>query len=255
MSAVVPDCLFSPFRDRLNDNDCTSATLVGGHQVGTQRVEGLARLPLDPLATALELERPFGHVVGDRVAGHDVERGVLVREVAALGTDHDGELHLPVGLLAAAGDTHVVVGAHHGVGSLEEDDRLARSGQTRLRCMVAVVQAHADDLPRAGHAGPDALRVHVDDGELLGPDGGAQPGQPVVREEVSGVVADLARDVHHRAVLAQHARTFLTRGSHSKQSHVNSPNAVGVACLSLSAPSHETTARLSPGCGVDLFGV
>ena len=59
------------------------------------------------------------------------------------------ELDLPVGPLAAARDQHLVVRADHGVGGLQEQDRLARQLGAGLGGVVGVVQPDADDLADA----------------------------------------------------------------------------------------------------------
>jgi hypothetical protein len=57
---------------------------VGGDKPGSERVERLAAFALGPLpAACFELERSFGDVVGDRVAG-DVIKG-LIRRVEVAG--------------------------------------------------------------------------------------------------------------------------------------------------------------------------
>ena len=62
---------------------CTSSISSGGDQPRAGRVEGLARLALDPLAAALELEGALADVVDEHVAGDRVARPPRRVEVAA----------------------------------------------------------------------------------------------------------------------------------------------------------------------------
>ena len=102
MSAVVPSWRRTPLTDSAAEG-LRVGDLVGGHQLRTERVERLAALALVPLAAALELELPLGHVVRDHVAG-DVARGVAGRvEVARRRPIDHAELDLPVGLRGPRG--------------------------------------------------------------------------------------------------------------------------------------------------------
>src|SRR5947208_12876473 len=80
--------------------------LVGRREKRAERREGIAALAFHPLAAALELEGPFRIVVVQDVTGDVIERGVPL-DVACKASDHDRELHLPVGLGAALGDDDV----------------------------------------------------------------------------------------------------------------------------------------------------
>jgi len=53
-------------------------------------------------------------------------------QVTGLGTDHDGELDLPVRPQCHQRDPYVVIGATQGVRMLEEDDRVRRGLVARL---------------------------------------------------------------------------------------------------------------------------
>src|SRR4029453_19458409 len=65
-------------------------------------IEGLRRLALRPLSTALDLERAFADIVHDQVAG-DSTVGIVYRvEIAGPVPDHDAQLDLPVQLRRAA---------------------------------------------------------------------------------------------------------------------------------------------------------
>src|SRR5271166_6083788 len=93
------------------------------HYKRPDRAEGRAALALVPGAAALELVFALADVVDDRVAGDVIQRRAL-RNVVAAGADDDAELDLPVHLLGAARDHHVVVRPGIRAERLEEDDRL-----------------------------------------------------------------------------------------------------------------------------------
>src|SRR5699024_12139015 len=129
--------------------------LVGGDQPGAERIEGLAGLAFDPLASALQLEFTLGHVVGDRVSGDDCG-GILRRvQVAGRTAEYHGQFDLVVGAGAATRDEYLVLGADHRVGGLGEDHRFGRWFRPALGGVVGVVDPDTHHLAGAGHRGTD----------------------------------------------------------------------------------------------------
>ena len=59
--------------------------LVLGDEPGAERAEGLAALALGPLPGALDLKDALGDVVGEAIAGDDVERVVLATDSGRAG--------------------------------------------------------------------------------------------------------------------------------------------------------------------------
>jgi hypothetical protein len=96
--------------------------LVGGHEQRTERRgEVLALRGTEPQAHLPPLQVPGRQVVEDRVAGDDVERGPGV-EIPRVAADDDGDLQLVVELLGGR-RVHGLIGAEHGVGVREVEDR------------------------------------------------------------------------------------------------------------------------------------
>ena len=192
------------------------ADLVLGDQPRTERAEGVATLALVPLPAALDLVLALGNVVDDDVAGHVLERPLLA-DVAGAGADHDAELHLPIGLLGAARDDHVVVRADDAARRLHEHHRLLRDRQVQFRGMIREVEADGDELAhvRHGRAEPRVAvdhrqRPRIECREILQGSGR----QPVPRE-----VLDLARKVPDAAFPIQQSGAFLPLGSKAQQLH------------------------------------
>ncbi len=124
-----------------------------GHLVGRRepRPEGCERvpaLPLEPLPATLELERPFGVVVVERVPG-DVERCLARGDDPGLLADHHRELDFPIGLDGVRRHQHVVEGTAERRCRLGEQDRLRRRHRAGLGGVVGVVESDAHDLRRA----------------------------------------------------------------------------------------------------------
>src|SRR4029077_2166741 len=69
--------------------------LVLGDEPRAERAEGLAALALGPLAGALDLEHALGDVVGEAIAGDDVERLVLA-QVWGARADDEAELDFSI---------------------------------------------------------------------------------------------------------------------------------------------------------------
>src|SRR5829696_5834954 len=71
--------------------------LVLGHEPGSKRTEGRAALALGPGAAALDLKLTLRDVVADAIAGYEIER-LVGPDIGCPLADHDGQLHLPIGL-------------------------------------------------------------------------------------------------------------------------------------------------------------
>src|SRR6185437_5606756 len=84
------------------------SNLIPGHEPRAERPEGIAALPLDPLAAALELECPLGQVIDDQIACNVCQRLTAGYSTCAL-ADENAELHFPIGLLASRRQHHVIV--------------------------------------------------------------------------------------------------------------------------------------------------
>src|SRR6056297_2945824 len=162
--------------------------LVTGDEPGPDLAEIVAALALRPLAGMLDLEGAFGNIVRDRVAG-DMGQRVRFRDVFRAGADHDGELHLPVGLLRPARHDDRVVRAADGAGRLHEDDRLGRHLHAGLGGMVGIVEADADELAGAGHAG-----AKTGAGGDFGQVGGVGRAKPVEARFRQDIAADIVHD-------------------------------------------------------------
>ena len=122
--------------------------LVGRHQHGTHRAEGIERLATHPLAVA-ELEIPCRDVVEAGVP-EDGAEGLRDRDVARAPADDHGELSLVIDL---GGERRVPadLGAvtDDRARPFAEDKRRRRGVRTFLADVVAVVAPDRDDLPRA----------------------------------------------------------------------------------------------------------
>jgi hypothetical protein len=127
--------------------------------------------------------------------------GIVLGHIARLGADDDAEFHFPVGFLAAAGNAHVIVGALERTQRLHEDDGLLGDRRTRLGRMVGVVQADADEVDRARHAGAHA-RAALHLRQRHGIDGGQT--RKARRRQRAGVdLVQLGRQVAQRTVSGQ----------------------------------------------------
>src|SRR3984957_11684811 len=120
--------------------------LVLGDEPWAERAEGLAALALGPLAGALDLEHALGDVVGEAIAGDDVERLVLA-QVAGARADDDAELDFPVELGRIPRDDGVVVRAAQARRRLVEDDRLFRDRHAGFGGVVGIIQPDGDEIP------------------------------------------------------------------------------------------------------------
>ena len=120
--------------------------LVGRHEHGPHRAEGVERLALEPLPVAL-LEVARRHVVDDGVA-EDVTEGLGAGNVAAARADHHRELDLVVQLLGDGVVDDVVAGADHRGAGLGEVHGVLGRGGAALGGVVGVVAAQTEDVAR-----------------------------------------------------------------------------------------------------------
>ena len=123
------------------------AELVGGHDPGAARGEGVEALSPEPLPVAV-LDRAGAHVVERHVPG-DVERASASGIVARLASDHDGELGLGVDVLDPGTDDDDRQRAGERTRGLRKEERDRRRLLLLLEGVIAVVQAEADDLAGA----------------------------------------------------------------------------------------------------------
>ena len=195
--------------------------LVGRHQPRTQRVEGLRRLALHPLATVIKLEGTLRHVIGNNEPC-DVRPGIGGRvEVAAGGSDDDAELNLVVDLGRAARDVHVVCRTDNGVGSLGKEQRLLRDRHARLRGVVGVVEAGAHEVSWAsdGSSQTGFGRQGRQRRDLSRRPATLQIGDATSREERGIQVAGDRRDVVPLAFGTQHSGHLGAGGAHTDELH------------------------------------
>src|SRR6266850_7221731 len=135
-------------------SDVCSSDLVGGHEVRPDRGEAVEALADHPLARAL-LQIARGEVVAHAVAEH-VRQRVGLTHVARDAAHHDDQLDLVVHLLRRLlGDPDDAFVAGERVVALVEENRRLGHGVARLRCVLAIVQAHADDLLGIRDAGAE----------------------------------------------------------------------------------------------------
>ena len=103
------------------------------------------------------------HVVGDRVAGHRIEGG-RPGDAADGAADHERELGLVVGGRRLGRDHDRVPRRHERLGELREQHGVVRRVVHALVHVRAVVEAHADDLPRTRD---DRPHPHLGERDLL----------------------------------------------------------------------------------------
>ncbi len=126
---------------------------VFGDEPGSDWAERVAAFSFGPLAAAVFLERAFGNIVGDAVAG-DVVEGIGLGNVLGRLADDDAEFGLPIGLFRTAREADVVVGADDGAGSFHEQDGLFGQSGPGFRGMVGIVEADAHHFADFAHARP-----------------------------------------------------------------------------------------------------
>jgi hypothetical protein len=171
------------------------------------------------LPAALELEFPLGVVVVDRVAG-DVRKRVALLHVLRAAPDHDRELHLPIGLLRAARDLDLVVGALERGGRFHEHHGLFRDRRVGLARVLAVIEADAHDLARALDGRPQSgAGLHLGAARCVGREPRGEPLETALGEERFAVVLSERRDVEKTAVGGDHAGLFGAGRTVSKDLH------------------------------------
>src|SRR5580692_4868715 len=140
--------------------------LVLGDEPRPERAEGLAALPLGPLPGALDLENALRDVVGEAIAGDDVERLVLGEIAGALAND-DAELDFPVELGGILRNHGVVVRAADARRRLVENDRLLRDLHAGFGGVVGIIEPDGDEIADLADARPDA-RIAASQRQFLG---------------------------------------------------------------------------------------
>src|SRR5580700_2312075 len=128
--------------------------LVLGDEPRAERAKGLAALAFGPLAGALDLEHALGDVVGEAIAGDDVER-LFLAQVAGARADDNAELDFPVEFCRVPRDDGVVARAAQARRRLVEDDRLFRDRHAGLGGMVGIIEPDGDEIAGPGDARPD----------------------------------------------------------------------------------------------------
>src|SRR5262249_42434091 len=130
--------------------------LVLGDEPGAQRAEGLAAFAFGPLAGTLDLKHPLGDVVGEAIAGDDIERSFFA-QIARAAADDDAELDLPVELRGILWDDGVVVRPADAGRRLIEDDRLFRDRHAGFGGVVGIVQPDGDEIADLADASAEPL--------------------------------------------------------------------------------------------------
>jgi len=122
--------------------------LIQRDQAGPDRPETGQRLAQAELRRGgRRLQDAFGDVLPGRVAGQ-VGQGVVLAHLLGAAADDGDQLDFPVGV-AAFGQGDVAAGPGDAAGELGEHGRLAgRDGEAGLGCVLAVVQADGQHLPR-----------------------------------------------------------------------------------------------------------
>ena len=134
---------------------CGSGTSSRGDQPGADRAERVGALALHPLAGAFESgRRAPTHRSRHSSRRRASSRRPRTRYLRRRADDH-AELDLPVGLLGAARDHDVVVGADDRVVAFEKTMGSSAPG-AGLRGVIGVVQADADELADPADARPEA---------------------------------------------------------------------------------------------------
>src|SRR5271165_1684234 len=110
--------------------------LVGGHQPGAQRTEGVEALAFYPLAAAVGLPVALRHVIGETVAG-DMRKCVFTADAPGFDADDKGKLRLPVHLVGALGLHEIVIGTLDAGDRLVEHDRVFRDGHAGKASFVS----------------------------------------------------------------------------------------------------------------------
>src|SRR5579862_4165136 len=190
--------------------------LVLGDEPRAERAEGFAAFALGPLAGALDLEHALGDVVGQAIAGDDVERLVLA-QVAGARADDNAELDFPIELGGIPRDDGVVVRAAQARRRLVEDDRLLRNRHAGFGSVVGIVQPDGDEIAHPADARPDPwLALHQRQLfriELF------QLGEVFRRQRLAGEIGNDFRQVANLALGVDHAGLFAAGGAVTNEFH------------------------------------
>src|SRR5580693_1812024 len=179
--------------------------LVLGDEPGAEWAERLAALALGPLPGALDLKDAFGDVVGEAIAGDDVERLIFAQIAGAL-ADDDAELDFPVELTGILRDDGVVVRAAQARRRLVEDDRLFGDRHAGLGGVVGIIQPDGDEIAHPADARPDP-RLAFDQGQL-GRIEFLQLGKALRRQRFAGEIGNDFRQIANLALVVDHAGLF-----------------------------------------------
>jgi len=189
---------------------------VARDQPRTDGAEGVAALALIPLAAPLQLERAFGNVVDDAIAGH-VFQCVRFAHVLCPRTDDDAQFHFPVRLFRAFRQHDIVVGTIQAADRLHEDDGLGRDRHARLGRVVRVIETDADELAdlgqrhaKAGIAAHQGQHLFVELGQLA---------QGLVGQLRAVNIGNHAGQVAQFAFFIDQARFFLAWTSITNEFH------------------------------------
>ena len=190
--------------------------LIAGHQPGAKRAESVAALALGPLARPLKLERPFRHVMADGIARHMFHRP-LRRDIFGRRPDDERQFHLPVGLLRAARDQHVIIRPDDGRGGFHEDHRFGRHRRPAFGGVIGIVQPDADEFAGARDARPQPC-PHRDQRQAhrINP---AQHRQPGVRQHRPANIGHQPGQIADAAIGSQNPRALCPHRPVPQQFH------------------------------------
>src|SRR3984957_8756635 len=179
--------------------------LVLGDEPRAERAKRFAAVAFGPLPGALDLEHALGDVVGEAIAGDDVERPFLA-QVAGARADDDAELDFPIELGRIPRDDGVVVRAAQARRRLVEDDRLFRDRHAGFGGVVGIIEPDGDEISHPADARPDPrLAFHQRQFfriELF------QLGEDAGRERVAGNIGDDFGQIADAALGIDHAGLF-----------------------------------------------
>src|SRR5580704_1716593 len=190
--------------------------LVFGDEPRAERAERLAALALGPLPGTLDLEHALGDVVGEAIAGDDVERLVLA-QIAGARADDDAELDFPIEFCGIPRDDGVVVRAAQAGRRLVEDDRLFGDRHAGFGGVIGIIQSDGDEVAGLGDARPDA-RLAFDQRQFFRIEL-FQLGEAAGREHVTGNIGNDFGQIADAAFGIDHAGLFAARGAVTNELH------------------------------------